>query len=71
MNRRFCKVKLHFNGEYKMELKEVPGCYYYHGAAGEFSSIVLRGASGLKPRSVIFLSVAVTPHLRYGRASEP
>lgn len=47
INRRFCEVNLHFHDEYTLELKEVSGCSYYHGAACEFSGTVLHEASGL------------------------
>jgi hypothetical protein len=30
-----------------LELKELSGCSYYHGAACEFSGVVLHEASGL------------------------
>jgi hypothetical protein len=47
MNKRFCEVNLHFYDQYKLELKEVSGCTYYHGAACEFSGVVLHEASGI------------------------
>jgi hypothetical protein len=47
MNKQFCKVNLHFHDKYKLELKELSGCSYYHGAACEFSGVVLHEASGL------------------------
>ena len=46
-NPRFCEIKMKFVGDYNLEIKEVAGCTYYHGASCEFTGKLEHEASGL------------------------
>ena len=46
-NKRYCEISIKFLNDYTMELQEVGGCSYYHGASCSFSGIVEHDASGI------------------------
>lgn len=46
-NPRYCEIKMNFVGEYKLEIEEVGGCTYYHGASCEFTGTLEHEASGI------------------------
>ncbi|MFC7067854.1 hypothetical protein [Brucella rhizosphaerae] len=46
-NKRYCEISITFLNEYTMELQEVGGCSYYHGASCSFSGVVEHDASGI------------------------
>lgn len=46
-NPRYCEIKMNFVGEFKLEIEEVGGCTYYHGASCEFTGTLEHEASGI------------------------
>lgn len=46
-NKRYCEISIKFLNDYTMELQEVGGCSYYHGASCSFSGVVEHDASGI------------------------
>lgn len=46
-NLEYCKVDLRFLDEYTIQMDEVSGCGYYHGASCSFSGTVVHEASGI------------------------
>ncbi|NKB84259.1 hypothetical protein HED51_17605 [Ochrobactrum grignonense] len=46
-NPRYCEIKMNFVGDYKLEIEEVGGCTYYHGASCEFTGTLEHEASGI------------------------
>lgn len=46
-NMRQCQISLHFLDEFTIQLEEVSGCSYYHGASCSFTGIVIHEASGI------------------------
>ncbi|WP_273688357.1 hypothetical protein [Ketogulonicigenium vulgare] len=46
-NAKLCEISLSFDGEYTVQLEELGGCGYYHGAACSFTGAVIHDAAGL------------------------
>lgn len=46
-NMRFCEVKMSFPQDYTLEIQEIGGCTYYHGASCSFSGTLMHDAAGL------------------------
>lgn len=46
-NQQFCKVKFKFYDQYKLDIQEVSGCSYYHGASCSFDGTLIHDASGI------------------------
>ncbi len=46
-NLEYCQINLRFLDEYTIQIDEVSGCGYYHGASCSFSGDVVHEASGI------------------------
>lgn len=46
-NARFCEITMTFLDPYTLQLEEVGGCSYYHGAACSFTGVVEHDAKGI------------------------
>ncbi|MGQ4274101.1 hypothetical protein [Terrihabitans sp. B22-R8] len=46
-NSRLCTVNFKFKDKFTLELEEVSGCSYYHGASCDFNGTVVHEASGI------------------------
>ena len=46
-NDKLCKVNLKFSDEYTLQIEEVSGCSYYHGASCSFDGTLVHEASGI------------------------
>ena len=46
-NMRYCEVKMSVPEEYTLQIEELGGCSYYHGASCSFSGTLMHDAAGL------------------------